>query len=72
MDALTALLEAVETILENMRYPERLDPADPVCHVHPDALVALEEAYDRMMDGADDDREGDELLAIIEDKEEMP
>lgn len=71
MDALTALLEAVETILENMRYPERMNPSDPVCHVHPDALVALEEAYDRMMDGAEDAPENDELLAIIEDEDEM-
>lgn len=72
MDALTVLLEAVETILENMRYPERLNPTDPVCHVHPDALVALEEAYDRVMDEHDTNPDGDEWLAIIEDVPKMP
>lgn len=70
MDAITVLLEAVETILENFRYPERMNPSDPVCHVHPDALVALEEAYDRFMDGDDDgDSEGDEGVAILEDSD---
>lgn len=72
MDALTDLLHAVETVLESWTYPERIDPGAPVCYVHPDALVALEEAYDQMMDGRDDDdRDDDELLVVIEDGDEM-
>lgn len=66
MDALNALLEAVEIILDNVRYPERMNPSDPVCHVHPDAVTALEEAYDQMMDARGEDPEGDEFLEVIE------
>jgi len=70
MDALNALLEAVEIILDNVRYPERMNPSDPVCHVHPDAVVALEEAYDQMMDARDEDPADDEFLEAIEKGEE--
>ncbi len=57
MNALMNLLQAIENVLETMTYPERLSPSDPVCYVHPDAMAALEEAYDQFMDGADLDDE---------------
>lgn len=47
---LANLLDAVESLLETWRYPEKMDAGDPVCTVHPDAMVALEEAYDRYID----------------------
>lgn len=49
---LANLLDAVESLLETWRYPEKMDAGDPVCYVHPDAMVALEEAYDQYLDAA--------------------
>lgn len=49
-EALGALLEAVEQVLEACEYPSVMDRSHPVCHVHPDALAALEDAYDQLMD----------------------
>jgi hypothetical protein len=65
MDALTDLLHAVEVLLESWTFPEQMSPSDPVCYVHPDALVALEEAYDQFMDGADLDDETLESAAEV-------
>ena len=64
MNALMNLLQAIENVLETMTYPERLSPSDPVCTIHPDAMAALEEAYDQFMDGADLD--SDEGIAALE------
>lgn len=69
MDALTDLLHAVEVVLESWTFPEQMSPSDPVCYVHPDALTALEEAYDQFIDGADLDLEDAEVAALESDEE---
>lgn len=56
--ALGALFEAVELILETCRYPDAMDPADPVVLLHPDALIGLEDAYDRTVDALIADEDG--------------
>ena len=49
-EALDELFEAIEEVLSSWTYPERLNGSDPVCHLHPDTLIALEDAYDRVVD----------------------
>lgn len=49
-DSLIELLEAIEDLLSDVAWPERFNASDPACTVHPDALIALEDAYDRLMD----------------------
>lgn len=49
-EALSDLFEAIEAVLSSWTYPEHLNSSDPVCFIHPDALIALEDAYDQMMD----------------------
>lgn len=50
-DALADLFEAVEEVLSTWTYPDPLiNGSEPVCYLHLDALVALEDAYDRVID----------------------
>lgn len=49
-EAFSALFEAIEDVLASVSYPEHLNPSDPVCELHPDALVGLEDAYDQLLD----------------------
>lgn len=49
-EALSELFEAIEEVLATSTYPEHLNGSDPACTVHPDALIALEDAYDQLLD----------------------
>lgn len=49
-EAFNALFEAIEHVLASVRYPEHLNPSDPVCELHPNTLVCLEDACDQLMD----------------------
>ena len=47
-EAFSALFEAIEDVLASVSYPP--NPGDPVCELHPDALNALEDVYDQLVD----------------------
>ena len=50
MAALGELILAVESVLESCAWTEPLNGSDPACTVHPDALIAMEDAYDQLID----------------------
>lgn len=54
--AFGALFEAIEDVLASVSYPEHLNPSDPVCELHPDALNALEDVYDQLFDALHEEK----------------